>query len=128
MNLSPMLTSGIFFFIIDEMSREALGSYELMVLLAVLRVGRDAYGVTVAHELEQTGGRHVLIGSVYAALDRLEKKGLIVSSIGEPTAERGGRAKKYFKVTAKGVRETREACRTFTRLLRGVPTLEGELA
>ena len=110
------------------MSREALGSYELMVLLAVLRVGRDAYGVTVAQELEHTGGRSVLLGSVYAALDRLEKKGLIVSSIGEPTAERGGRAKKYCKVTAKGLREARDACRTFTRLLRGVPALEGELA
>jgi DNA-binding PadR family transcriptional regulator len=110
------------------MSREALGNYELMVLLAVLRVGCDAYGVTVAHELEQTSGRTVLIGSVYAALDRLEGKGLVVSSIGEPTPERGGRAKKYFKVTTKGLRETREACRTFTRLWRGVPALQGELA
>lgn len=109
------------------MSREALGNYELMVLLAVLRVGRDAYGVTVAHALEDTSGRSVLIGSVYAALDRLENKGLIVSSIGEPTAERGGRAKKYFKVTAKGLRGAREACRTFTRLLRGVPALEGQI-
>ena len=98
-----------------------------MVLLAVLRVNRDAYGVTVARELEQTSGRTVLLGSVYAALDRLEDKGLVASSIGEPTAERGGRAKKYFKVTPKGLREAREACRAFARLLRGVPALQGEL-
>jgi len=110
------------------MSRETLGNYELMVLLAVLRVGHDAYGVTVASELERTSGRSVLIASVYAALDRLEAKSLVVSSIGEPTAARGGRAKKYFKVTAKGLREAREACRTFARLLRGVPALQGELA
>ncbi len=78
--------------------------------------------------LEDTSGRAVLLGSVYAALERLENKGLVASSIGAPTAERGGRAKKYFKATTKGVRDTREACRTFARLWRGVPALSGELA
>src|ERR1700737_2982926 len=103
------------------MSREALGNFELMVMLAVLRVGEDAYGVPVARELEETTRRDVLLGSVYAALDRLETKCLVSSSIGEPTAERGGRAKKYFKVTAKGLREVRDTQRTLVKLWKGVP-------
>jgi DNA-binding PadR family transcriptional regulator len=69
------------------MSREALGNFELMVMLAVLRIGEDAYGVPVARELEEATSRDVLLGSVYAALDRLETKGLVSSSIGDPTAE-----------------------------------------
>jgi PadR family transcriptional regulator PadR len=107
------------------MSREELGKFELMVMLAVLRVGEDAYGVPVARELEETTHRDVLLGSVYAALDRLETKGLVSSSIGEPTAERGGRAKKYFKVTAKGLREVRDTQRTLVKLWKGVPDLQG---
>ena len=66
----------------------------------------------------------MLLGSVYAALDRLETKGLVSSSIGEPTAERGGRAKKYFKVTAKGLREVRDTQRTLVKLWKGVLDLE----
>jgi DNA-binding PadR family transcriptional regulator len=107
------------------MSREALGNFELMVLLAVLRVGDDAYGVPIARELEETSGRDVLLGSVYAALDRLEDKGLVTCRLGDPTPERGGRAKKYFKVTAKGLREARSTQRTLVRLWRGLPELQG---
>jgi PadR family transcriptional regulator PadR len=107
------------------MSREALGNFELMVLLAILRVGEDAYGVPIARELEASGGRDVLLGSVYAALDRLEAKGLVSSRIGDPTSERGGRAKKYFKVTAKGLQEIRETQRTLVRLWRGLRELQG---
>ena len=106
------------------MSREALGNFELMVLLASLRVGEDAYGVPIAHELEESSGKDVLLGSVYAALDRLEDKGLVSSRLGDPTPERGGRAKKYFKVTAKGVREVRDAQRTLVKLWRGLPELQ----
>ena len=96
-----------------------------MVLLAVLRVGDRAYGVPIARELEVTGGRDVMVGSVYAALARLEAKGLVSSSVGEPTAERGGRAKNYFRVTGKGVRQARAAQHTLVKLWRGVPQLEG---
>ena len=110
------------------MSREALGNFQLMVLLAVLRVGEDAYGVSIARELEESSGKDVLLGSVYAALDRLEAKGLISSRLGDPTPERGGRAKKYFRVTAKGVREARDAQRTLVRLWRGLPALQGGTA
>jgi PadR family transcriptional regulator PadR len=110
------------------MSREALGNFELMVLLAVLRVGEDAYGVPIARELEDKISREVLLGSVYAALERLEAKGLVASSLGDPTPERGGRAKRYFTVTAKGLREVREAQRTLVRLWRGLPELHGGTA
>jgi DNA-binding PadR family transcriptional regulator len=110
------------------MSREALGNFELMVLLAILRVGEDAYGVPIAHELEESSGKDVLMGSVYAALDRLETKGFVSSRLGDPTPERGGRAKKFFKVTARGLREARDAQRALTRLWRGLPELRGETA
>jgi PadR family transcriptional regulator PadR len=107
------------------MSRETLGHFELMVVLAVLRVGEDAYGVPIAQELEENTGRDVLLGSVYAALERLEAKGLIDSTLGSPTAERGGRAKRYFRVTARGLHEVRETRRALTKLWRGLPELQG---
>jgi len=110
------------------MSRDALGNFELMVLLAVLRVGREAYGVPIARELEASSGRDVLLGSVYAALDRLESKGLVSRRVGDSTPERGGRAKKYFTVTPKGLRAVRQAQRTFVKLWRGVPELKGGAA
>jgi PadR family transcriptional regulator PadR len=103
----------------------ALGNFELMVLLAVLRVREDAYGVPIARELEDKISREVLLGSVHAALERLEAKGLVASSLGDPTPERGGRAKRYFTVTAKGLREVRETQRTLVRLWRCLPELHG---
>lgn len=109
---------------VEEMSREVIGNFELMVLLALLRVGDDAYGVPIARELEETSGREILLGSVYAALDRLEVKGFVASRIGEPTAERGGRAKRYFSITARGVAEARATRRILTTLWRNVPALE----
>ena len=94
-----------------------------MVLLAVIRIGEDAYGVPIARELESASGREVGIGSVYAALERLEDKGLVISSVGNPTPERGGRAKQYFRVTAKGLTAARDARQTLSRLwqLKGRP-------
>src|SRR5215467_10498620 len=110
------------------MSRETLGNFELMVLLAILRVGDDAYGVPIARELEESSGKNVLQASVYAALNRLEAKGLIAARLGDPTPERGGRAKKHFKVTAKGLREIRDTQRTLVNLWRGLPELRGGTA
>jgi PadR family transcriptional regulator len=107
------------------MSREGLGSFELMVLLAVVRVGEEAYGVTIARTMQEKTGREVFLGSVYAALARLEAKGLVASSMGDATAERGGKAKKYFRVTAKGVKDVRETQRTLVKLWRGLPELQG---
>lgn len=97
-----------------------------MVLLALIRLGDDAYGVPISDEIEASSGRSVSVGSVYITLDRLERKGLVSARLGEPTAERGGRAKTYFRATAKGLREVRLARRTLIRLWEGVPQLEGE--
>ena len=105
--------------------REYLGQFELMVLLAILQAGDDAYGVPIAREIEETTGKEVALGSIYAALERLQDKGLVTSSMGDPTPERGGRAKRYFRVTGKGVREAREAQRTLKKLWSGLPQLEG---
>jgi DNA-binding PadR family transcriptional regulator len=106
--------------------RDYLGNLELMVLLALIRLGEDAYGVPISREIEERSGREVALGSVYATLERLEEKGLVSSDLGEPTPERGGRAKKYFRVTARGLREVRETQRALKRLWQGLRQLEGE--
>ena len=108
--------------------REFLGGFELLVLLALIRLGDEAYGVPIAHAIEESSGREVVQGSVYITLDRLERKGLVTSRLGEPTAERGGRAKTYFRVTARGLRAARQAQRTLVSLWNGVPQLEGGAA
>jgi PadR family transcriptional regulator len=105
--------------------RTHLGEFELIVMLALLRVGEDAYGVPIARAIEEGTRREVAIGSVYAALERLEQKGLVASRLGEPTPERGGRAKRYFRVTAAGLRRVRAAQKALVALWQGLPQLEG---
>jgi PadR family transcriptional regulator PadR len=105
--------------------REFLGGFELLVLLSLIRLADEAYGIPIAEAIEKSSGRGVSIGSVYITLDRLAEKGLVTSRLGEPTAERGGRAKTYFRVTAKGLRETLRAQRTLMTLWTGVPQFEG---
>src|ERR1700747_2949046 len=104
-------------------SRFNLGTFDLMILLALMRLGDAAYGVPISREIEKTSGGVVALATLYATLTRLEEKGLVSSRLGEPTAERGGRAKRYFRVTAKGLREVRRAQRTLTTLWTGVPQL-----
>jgi PadR family transcriptional regulator, regulatory protein PadR len=104
--------------------RSYLTDFELMILLAVLRLGDEAYGVPIAREIETTGGRGVVIAAVYAALDRLEANGLVASTIGDPTPARGGRAKRFFRVTAAGLKAVRQTQRALTRLWSGIPQLE----
>src|SRR5687768_17018597 len=106
------------------MRRGTLGGLELLVLSALVRLEDEAYGVPIAEAIEQHSGSDVSIGSVYLALERLEKKGFVTSRLGEPTAERGGRAKTYFRITAKGLREVRQARRTLISLWQGVPQLD----
>ena len=106
------------------MTRKLLTDFELMILLAVLRVD-DAYGVPIAREIETTAGRPVVVAAVYAALDRLEDRGLVVSSLGDPTPERGGRARRYFRVTPRGLRVVKETQRALMALWSNVPQLEG---
>jgi DNA-binding PadR family transcriptional regulator len=105
-----------------------LGEFELILLLTILRLGDDAYGVPLSRELSQLRGSDVSVGSVYAALDRLELKGLISSRLGEATAERGGRAKRYFRITEVGLRSVEETRRVLTRLWKVLPPTGGELA
>jgi PadR family transcriptional regulator PadR len=84
--------------------RDYLGEFEHIIVLALLRLEDRAYGVTVRQEIEFRANREVSIGAVYATLDRLEKKGYVNSHCGDPTPERGGRSKRFFRVTPKGVR------------------------
>jgi PadR family transcriptional regulator, regulatory protein PadR len=81
---------------------DLLGSLEHIVLLAVARLGADAYGMTVRQEILKRTGRDLSIGAVYATLERLEQKRYVSSSLGEPTAERGGRAKRHFQIEGAG--------------------------
>jgi PadR family transcriptional regulator PadR len=102
---------------------DQLGSLEHIVLLAVMRLASDAYGMTVRREIERATGRDISIGAVYPTLVRLESKGLIKSFTGEPTAERGGRAKRYFRMTAQGadaLRSTHEIIAKMSAGLKGL--------
>jgi DNA-binding PadR family transcriptional regulator len=107
------------------MSRESLGHFELLVLLAVLHEGEEAYGVPIGHAIEQSTGKPVILASVYNTLERLEQKGFVRSTMGDPTPQRGGRAKRLFSVTSAGLREVRAAKKALTVLWRGVPIHEG---
>jgi DNA-binding PadR family transcriptional regulator len=120
-----LLPNHDFLFILDEMSREALGHFELMVLLALMRLDDEAYGVPIAKLLEESTHRDVLVGSVYAALERLEAKGFVSSQTGEPTPERGGRAKRYFRITENGLSEVRATRAALIRLWQAIPALQG---
>ena len=106
--------------------RSYLGEFELMLLLAVAHLGDEAYGVPISRELEHHRGRSVSVGSVYAALERMEAKGLVASTLGDPTPERGGKAKRYFTVTKAGLRQVHETRRVLSRLWNSLPELKGE--
>lgn len=97
-----------------------LGEFELIVLAAVMRVGADAYGVAVHQEIERRTGRDVAIGSVYKALERLRKKGLVETREGEPTPVRGGRAKRHYIVTGAGRRALETTVATLDRMFDGL--------
>ena len=97
-----------------------------MILLAVIYLGAEAYGVPISRELERHRRRVVSVGSVYAALERLESKGLVSSNLGDPTPERGGKAKRYFRITKAGLRQVQESRRVLTDLWRRLPELKGD--
>jgi DNA-binding PadR family transcriptional regulator len=107
------------------MAITTLSNFELMVMLAIIRIGDDAYGVSISNEIESTTGSEVLLGSVYDALTRLEEKGLVSSLLGEATRERGGRAKRHFRATPKGLRIVRETQQSLVKLWKGLPQLKG---
>ena len=103
-----------------------LRDLELMILIVVLRLGDDAYGVPIARELKVQCRREVSLANVYATLERLQEKGYVSSQLADPTPERGGRAKRYFSVTAQGLKKVRETQRILVRLWQGVSGLEGD--
>jgi PadR family transcriptional regulator PadR len=100
--------------------REHLGDFEQIVLLAVLRLGEDAYGVPVRQEIEQRTGRSLTVGALYRTLDRLEEKGYVSSWFSDPTPERGGRSKRYFHVEPLGMRALRRSHDELAAMWEGV--------
>ena len=102
-----------------------LGEFEHIVLLALLRLGKQAYGMRIRQEIEQRTGRSVAIGAVYATLDRMEAKGYVSSRLGEPTAERGGRAKRFFRIEAEGAEALKRSEEALSRMRLGVRLTKG---
>jgi DNA-binding PadR family transcriptional regulator len=97
-----------------------LGEFEQLILLAILRLRDDAYGVTIRAELAERAGRTVAPGALYTTLERLEIKGLIASRMSDPTPQRGGRAKRHVTVTAEGMEALTRSVQAYQRLLDGL--------
>jgi PadR family transcriptional regulator PadR len=97
-----------------------LGEFEYLLLTAAARLGDDAYGAAIREAIEAATGRRCSIGALYTTLDRLEKKGLVKTWMGEATPQRGGRAKRMVRVTAKGVQASSAFYNAVTRVSRGV--------
>ena len=107
---------------------DPLGEFETLVLMAILRLGEDAYGMRIRLELLDRAERSCSYGALYTTLDRLEQKGYVSSHTGDPTPERGGRAKKYFHIEAPGEAALRQAYATTRRMATGLePQLGGAL-
>ena len=102
-----------------------LGEFEQLVLLAILRLGDSAYGVTIRAEIADRPGRTVATGALYTALERLESKGLITSRRSDPTPQRGGRAKRHVTVTVAGIEALNRALQAYERLLDGLKLAQG---
>ncbi len=120
-----MLDKAHLFYIVYLMSsRDYLGEFEHVVILALLRLGDRAYGVTVRQEIEYRIKREVSIGAIYATLDRLEAKGYVKSRFGDPTPERGGRSKRFYRVSSKGVAAVNRTHRALQSMTEGLRLLE----
>lgn len=115
-----------FFYCVKEMPRgELLGPLEHIVLLALVRLKANGYGMTVRREIEERTGRNISIGAVYATLERLEAKGYLSSFTGESTAERGGRAKRFFRIEADGERALRASHEVIRKMTLGLKSRWG---
>lgn len=99
---------------------DTLGEFEQLLLLAIVRLGDEAYGVTIRREIEARTGRDVAIGALYTALNRLERKGFVGSVMSAPTAERGGRSKRHFRLKAAGAGALRQSRDRLARMWQGV--------
>ena len=100
------------------MPADTLGEFEQVVLLAILRLRENAYGVAIRQEIQKRTDREPAPGALYTTLDRLEDKGFVTSRLGDPTPQRGGRAKRYFTVSASGVEAVSRALSTFGQAAR----------
>ena len=98
-----------------------LGEFEMVVMLTLVRLGEQAYGMTIRLEIEERTGRSVSIGAVYTTLRRLQRKGFVLSALGEPSPSRGGRAKKYFTLEPDGLDALQRSREMFASLWKGVP-------
>ena len=103
--------------------REHLGEFEQIVLLAVLRLGDEAYGVPIRQDIEERTGRALTVGALYRTLDRLEEKGYVSSAFSDPTPERGGRSKRYFRIKPLGLRTLRASREALTAMWDGLDPL-----
>src|SRR5215472_4250502 len=99
---------------------EIVGEFEQLVMLALLRQEAEAYGMSLAADITERTGRDVSIGAVYKALDRLAAKGWVLSRVGEPTPERGGRRKKYFRLSGSGQRALRQSLAALRSMTEGL--------
>ena len=102
------------------MKGEHLGEFEILVLLALMRLQEDGYGMRVLKEIESEGRRAVSIGAIYATLSRLEKKGYVRSRFSAPTPERGGRSRRIFRLNAKGERALKRSLESLSRMVEGL--------
>ena len=100
----------------------SIGDFEQRILFALLRLGSDAYGVTIRGDIEARTGRSVSAGALYTALDRLETRGLVSSRLGEPTPERGGKRKRLYTVQPAGERALADVYESLRQMASGLTT------
>jgi len=105
-----------------------LGEFEQIVMLALVRLGPDAYGATVTAEIETRGGRGVSVSAVHTTLERLEQKGLVKSRVGDPTPQRGGKRTRHFAVAALRMKALQASYRSIRNMADGLEDLLGEPA
>ena len=105
--------------------RTYLGEFEQLLLFAVVQLGDEAYGTRIRAAIETKTGRSVSPGAIYTALDRLESRGLVTSRLGDPTPQRGGKRKRYYRIQSAGVELLRRSHESIVRMARGLkPKLE----
>ena len=104
---------------------KSLGEFEILVLAALVRLGTDGYGVAIRREIEERTKRNVSVGALYATLARLEEKGYVSSRFGEATAERGGRAKRYYDLQAPGEKQLQKSIFELDAMLTGIKPWTG---
>ena len=97
-----------------------LGTFEQQILLALIHLGADAYGLTIRAEIEERTGKTISAGALYTALDRLEKRGLVASRLGDPTPQRGGKRKRLYTVEPAGERALNDAYESIRRIADGL--------